>query len=136
MKKVQWNSIDKKQNGLKYSKNDKSSTLPEKYVGNPSCKLQAFILELQDLLFNKNIFKNVQLKTLWPGASHWRIYYDWMWGQLLTTCSNLVKQPGTPSCSLPQKATDNGVRDDRSNWLVAPPPSLAEPTERYVHSIK
>ena len=28
MEKVQWNSIDKKQNGLKYSKNDKSSTLP------------------------------------------------------------------------------------------------------------
>ena len=26
--KVQWNSIDKKQNGVKYSKNDKSSTLP------------------------------------------------------------------------------------------------------------
>ena len=25
MEKVQWNSIDKKQNGLKYSKNDKSS---------------------------------------------------------------------------------------------------------------
>ena len=30
MEKVQWNSIDKKQNGLKYSKNDKSSTLPRK----------------------------------------------------------------------------------------------------------
>ena len=28
MEKVQRNSIDKKQNGLKYSKNDKSSTLP------------------------------------------------------------------------------------------------------------
>ena len=28
MEKVQWNSIDKNQNGLKYSKNDKSSTLP------------------------------------------------------------------------------------------------------------
>ena len=28
MEEVQWNSIDKKQNGLKYSKNDKSSTLP------------------------------------------------------------------------------------------------------------
>ena len=28
MEKVQWNSIDKTQNGLKYSKNDKSSTLP------------------------------------------------------------------------------------------------------------
>ena len=27
MEKVQRNSIDKKQNGLKYSKNDKSSTL-------------------------------------------------------------------------------------------------------------
>ena len=30
MEKVQWNSIYKKQNGLKYSKNDKSSTLPSK----------------------------------------------------------------------------------------------------------
>ena len=28
MEKVQWNSIDKKQNVLKYSKNDKSSTHP------------------------------------------------------------------------------------------------------------
>ena len=28
MEKVQWNSIDKTQNGLKYSKNYKSSTLP------------------------------------------------------------------------------------------------------------
>ena len=27
MEKVQWNSIIKNQNGLKYSKNDKSSTL-------------------------------------------------------------------------------------------------------------
>ena len=30
MEKVQWNSIDKKQNGVKYSKNDKSYTLPPK----------------------------------------------------------------------------------------------------------
>ena len=28
MEKVQWNSINKKQNGLKESKNDESSTLP------------------------------------------------------------------------------------------------------------
>ena len=28
MGKVQWNSIHNKQNGLKYSKNDKSSTVP------------------------------------------------------------------------------------------------------------
>ena len=29
MEKVQWNSTDKKQNGLKYSKNDKSSQISE-----------------------------------------------------------------------------------------------------------
>ena len=36
----------------------------------------------------------------WPGASHWRIYYHRMWGQLSTTCSNAteVAQLGTPSC--------------------------------------
>ena len=34
MEKVQWNSIDKKQNGLKYSKNDESSTLPRKTNNN------------------------------------------------------------------------------------------------------
>ena len=27
---------------------------------------------------------------------------------------------GAPSCSRPQPAMDNGVRDGRSNWLVAP----------------
>ena len=35
--------------------------------------------------------------------------------------STEVAQWGTPSCSRPQPATDNGVRDGRSNWLVAPP---------------
>ena len=30
---------------------------------------------------------------LWPGASHWRIYYHRMCGQLSTTCSNLRKWP-------------------------------------------
>ena len=29
MEKVQWNSVNKKQNGLKQSKNDKSSIVPE-----------------------------------------------------------------------------------------------------------
>ena len=42
---------------------------------------------------------------------------------------------GTPSCSQPQPATDNGVRDGKSNWLVAPPPSWTVPPERHVHSI-
>ena len=32
MEKVKLNSIDKKQNGLKQSKNDKSSTLPRYYT--------------------------------------------------------------------------------------------------------
>ena len=27
------------------------------------------------------------------GASQWRIYYHGMWGQLSTTCSNVLKQP-------------------------------------------
>ena len=34
MEKVQWNSIDKKQYGLKYSKNDKPSTIPQKELHN------------------------------------------------------------------------------------------------------
>ena len=59
---------------------------------------------------------------LWPGASQWIIYYHRMWVQLSTTCSNFteVSQWGAPSCSQPKSATDNGVRDGRSNWLVAP----------------
>ena len=32
-----------------------------------------------------------------------------------------VAQWGAPSCCQPQPALDNGVRDGRSNWLVAPP---------------
>ena len=32
-----------------------------------------------------------------------------------------VAQWGATSCSQLQPATDNGVRDGRSNWLVAPP---------------
>ena len=32
-----------------------------------------------------------------------------------------VAQWGTPSCNRPQSATGNGVRDGRSNRLVAPP---------------
>ena len=40
--------------------------------------------------------------------------------QLLAVITE-VAQWGAPSCSQPQAATDNGVRDGRSNWLVAPP---------------
>ena len=40
--------------------------------------------------------------------------------QLLAVITEAA-QWGTPSCSQSQLATDNGVRDGRSNWLVAPP---------------
>ena len=43
-----------------------------------------------------------------------------------------VAQWGTPSCSRPQPATDNGARDCRSNWLVAPPTLRAVPPELHV----
>ena len=32
-------------------------------------------------------------RLLWRGASQWRIYNHRKWGQLSTTCSNLLKQP-------------------------------------------
>ena len=44
-----------------------------------------------------------------------------------------VAQWGAPSCSQPQPATDNGVRDGRSNWLIAPPTlHRAVPPELHV----
>ena len=45
MEKVQWNSIDKKQNGLKYSKNDKSSTHPRGIIKYSNA------FKIKDLLF-------------------------------------------------------------------------------------
>ena len=45
--------------------------------------------------------------------------------QLLAVITE-VAQWVTPGCSRPQPATDNGVRDDRSNWLVASPPSTGQ----------
>ena len=46
-----------------------------------------------------------------------RSYFHCLWGQLSTTCSNVteVAQWATHSCSRPQPATDNGVRDGRFN---------------------
>ena len=55
--------------------------------------------------------------------------------QLIAVIYRSIAKWGTPSCSRPQKATDNGVRDGRSNWLVVPPPSWTAPPERLVHSI-
>ena len=53
-----------------------------------------------------------------------------MWGQLSTTCSNYWSSPmeNSYSCSQPQTAADNGVRDGcRSNWLVKPPTLICSP---------
>ena len=51
--------------------------------------------------------------------------------QLLVVITE-VAQWGTPGCSRPQLATDNGVRDGRSNWLVAPPTLRAVPPEFHL----
>ena len=52
--------------------------------------------------------------------------------QLLAVITE-VAQWGAPSCSQPQPATDHGVRDCRSNWLVAPPTlHRAVPPELHV----
>ena len=50
MEKVQWNLIDKKQNGLKYSKNDKSSTLPRLLGMNSKCALVVTLSEKKSWL--------------------------------------------------------------------------------------
>ena len=52
--------------------------------------------------------------------------------QLLAVITE-VAQWRAPSCSQPQPATDNGVRDGRFNWLVAPPTlHRAVPPELHV----
>ena len=52
--------------------------------------------------------------------------------QLLAVITE-VAQWWAPSCSQPQPATDNGIRDGRSNWLVAPPAlHRAVPPELHV----
>ena len=45
------------------------------------------------------------------------------WGQLSITCSNVthVAQSASSSCSRPLPATENEVRDVRSNWLEVIP---------------
>ena len=52
--------------------------------------------------------------------------------QLLAVITE-VAQWGAPSCNQPQPATDNGIREGRSNWLVAPPTlRRAVPPELHV----
>ena len=72
----------------------------------------------------------------WPGAFQWRIYYHDSCGKLSTTCCNAteVAQWAASGCSWPQSATDNGVRDGRSNWLaVTPHPLQGSTPECHFH---
>ena len=74
------------------------------------------------------------VSLLWPGASQWGIYYHRMWGQLSTTCSNLLKQHNgelLDHSQLRTMASETAYQIDWSHSL----PSWAEPSERLVHSI-
>ena len=74
---------------------------------------------------------------LWPGASHWRIYYHRIWVQLSTTCSNVLKQPNGEllvAVDHNQLRTMASETVDPTYWSH-PPPSWAVPPESHVHSI-
>ena len=72
-----------------------------------------------------------------PCASQWRIYYHIMWGQLLTTFSNVLKQPNGEllvAVNHNQQRTMTSETVDPIDWSH-PPPSWAVPPERLIHSI-
>ena len=61
--------------------------------------------------------------------TQWRIYYQecGVYYQLLAAIHWSSPMGGTPHCRQPQPATDNGIRDGRSNWLV----ELSHPHGQY-----
>ena len=73
---------------------------------------------------------------LLPWVPQGRIYYHCLWDQLAITCSNAteVAKYVTPSCSRQQPATDNGVRESRSNWLASSPPVIEKATLKVTGS--
>ena len=78
----------------------------------------------------------VKKNLLWPGASQWKIYYHRMWGQLSTTCSNLLNQPnGELIVAVDQNQlwTMASETVDPIDWSH-PPPLWAVSPERLVHS--
>ena len=87
------------------------------------------------LLVPKNM--NIKGSLLWPGASQWRIYNHRMWGQLSTTCSNVLKQPNGEllvAVNHNQLRTMASETVDPTDWSHSPP-SWAVPPERHVPSI-
>ena len=94
---------------------------------------------LELLSANGGRFETNQLlkSLLWPGASQWRIYYHRMWGQLSTTCSNVLKQPNGEhqvAVNHNQLRIIASEMVDSIDWSH-PIPSWAVPTKRLVHSI-
>ena len=83
------------------------------------------------------MYKVKRESLLWPGASQWRIYYHRMWGQLSTTCSNVLKQPNGEllvAVNHNQLRTMASETVDPIDWSH-PPPSWAVPPERHLNSI-
>ena len=81
---------------------------------------------LSEYKFSKHGNSKKNVKSHLAGVTQRRIDYHWLWGPMSTTCSNAteVAQWATPSCSRPQPATDNGVRDGRSNRVAVNPSPL------------
>ena len=78
-----------------------------------------------------------KVKSSWPGASQWRIYYHRMWGHFSTTSSNLLKQSNAEllvAVNHDQLRTMPSETVDPIDWSH-PPPSWAVPSECLMHSI-
>ena len=76
----------------------------------------------QKMLITESTIKKCSL--LWPGASQWRIYYHRMWGQLWTTCSNVLKQPNGEllvAVNHNQQRTMASETVDPIDWSHSPP---------------
>ena len=75
------------------------------------------------------IGQNQKKSVPWPGASQWRIYYHRMWGQLSTTCSNILNSK--------LQSTTTSYGQCRQRWQIqltgrTPLPSWAVPTELHL----
>ena len=72
-------------------------------------------------------------------SPQWRIYYHRMWGQLSTTCSNVLKQPNREllvAVNHNQLRTMASETVDPIDWSHPPPPPVwALPPERLMHSL-
>ena len=78
-----------------------------------------------------------KVKSSMARSPQWKIYYHRMWGQLSTTCSNVLKQPNGEllvAVNHNQLQTMASETVDPIDWSH-PPPSWAVAPERLVHSI-